>query len=471
MMKSDSRLVRFCEEWWSRLAQSDASLLDPASVGFLELLGWSDTKRGDFAEGAMRVCMVGTRPALTFAFVGPGALDAPSNVVDAGLDYCAGTRRAAGAARHTEAPYLCVTDFYRTYLYDLRSDELLLYSDSPERFRMEMYVEVMREAVEEDSLDELRRDPKSYTARQLRAWCSRWGAAAAKHPSGNEGAGEDLIDRLLALGFLVHHGPRPAEGDAAMDALQAFSSGRIAADGAGGAFYRLMSRLGDTFNATLLSPEGAIGRLFEDAQFGDTLAREFTLLSRTKFTIPVILESFNYGDAQEKMRVRIVPEYDETRDQYLSTQTASSVDALRVEVDLVDEGYRAVGHWFEKVIRTYERIAIESGASTDAVAGREDLMNWSERNASTPDAARDPYRWCVEQGLRILHAAPRQLRLARLMLYLHLMQRMALRREPLRRFPNMEAAFAARPRLVASEKRFMYGRSNADAMQGRDAMG
>src|SRR5690606_15699538 len=152
-------------------------------------------------------------------------------------------------------------------------------------------------------------------------------------------------------------------------------------------------------------PEGGVGKLFADERFGNALAREFALLSRGKFSIPVILESFNYGDAQEKMRVRIVPEHDETRDRYLATQTAASVDHLRVEVDLLEEGYRAVGHWFDKLVRTYERIGLESGAAP-ALPPREgeDLLAWSERDAGLPDAARDPYRFAIEQGLRVLYA-------------------------------------------------------------------
>ena len=87
-----------------------------------------------------------------------------------------------------------------------------------------------------------------------------------------------------------------------------------------------------------------------------------------------------------------------------------------------------------------------------------------------PKALHDPYAYAVEHGLKITYASLRQQRIGRLMLYVHVLYRLAHSGATLRRLPNIDAAFVERPRLLASEKSWMKGRSEPSSIREWGAM-
>ena len=189
------------------------------------------------------------------------------------------------------------------------------------------------------------------------------------------------------------------------------------------------------------------------------LLKESALHSRTKFSIATILESFNYGEAAEKARVRMVPDANEDRDAYLAKQTAATIDDVRIELDLVDEGYRAIFHWFDKLVLLYQRLEteVDAQAHQDPSTQEEmDLFAWSERAAKRPKALADNLQYAVEHGMTIYYTSPRQLRTARLMLYLHLISRYYQTKQCFTHFPRMDNVLKPRPRMLDSDKKWIY---------------
>ena len=186
------------------------------------------------------------------------------------------------------------------------------------------------------------------------------------------------------------------------------------------------------------------------------LLRQLALLSRPKFELLTILESFNYGEAAEKARVRMVPEGDEERTTYLAKQIACEVDNIRVEVDLSEEGYRAILFWLDRLTGLYKTLEARYGrqvAQETHFEREKDLFSWSEAEAKRPQAFKDPFHHSVEQGLKVYYTTARQYRTARLILYLHLIERLVSGRVRFDRFPRIEAALQPRPRMPETQRK------------------
>jgi hypothetical protein len=205
---------------------------------------------------------------------------------------------------------------------------------------------------------------------------------------------------------------------------------------------------------SLFKPQGKLEAVCEQDELARPMLREFYLLSRTKFQLGTILESFNYGEAAEKARVRMIPEENEERTYYLAGQTPETADELQVRLDLDSEGYRAIFYWFDQVMAAYERLSAEAEQQEGRAQPEapQDLFAWSEANAKRPRAFRDPYQQAVEHGVILFYSSPRQLRTARLMLNLHLIERYRSARTRILRFPKMEAALQPRPKVVEREQ-------------------
>lgn len=73
------------------------------------------------------------------------------------------------------------------------------------------------------------------------------------------------------------------------------------------------------------------------------------------------------------MRVRAVPDSNDERDHFLSRQTVSTVDSARIEIDLLEEGYRSIFHWFDKVVAVYERLELTNHKTENPGARRNGL--------------------------------------------------------------------------------------------------
>ena len=84
---------------------------------------------------------------------------------------------------------------------------------------------------------------------------------------------------------------------------------------------------------------------------------------------------------------------------YNSMQEAVEDIYKLMELDLDEEGYRTIFHWFDRLIDVYERVAVEYEAvnATKQDDRREmDLFGWSEMDSKRPRALTDPARHAVE---------------------------------------------------------------------------
>jgi len=388
-------------------------------------------------------------------------------MIQRGLDYNETTRWLANESRARNADYAFITDLYRSYLYDPRTDELLLCANNPEEFRRDFADILTRASIERGSLDEARRQPRSYVARQLREWCRHWCETLVADARLSEEHGFRAIDRLLVLRYLFDHdilkrtGWRLRKRFADL-AAKAFGS---KPEGCGRQLKALFHDIWFDWKADLFAAVPELDAALENDHLAVPLLREFSLHSRTKFSIATILESFNYGDAAEKARVRMVPDLDEDRELHLSRQTIDTIDSVHIEIDLADEGYRAIFYWFDKLVSLYERLEVvfNSQMHTATAPVREmDLFAWSELDAKRPHALGDKFQHAVENGLTIYHATPRQLRTARLMLNLHLISRYHQAKHRFTHFPKMDDVLKPRPPVLESDRKSIYQPSSGD---------
>jgi len=107
----------------------------------------------------------------------------------------------------------------------------------------------------------------------------------------------------------------------------------------------------------------------------------------------------------------------------------------------------------------YQRIAVDFDAQNEqAVAGESDvdLFVWSEIAAKRPQALSDKFQHAVENGLTIYYSTPRQLRIARLMLYLHLISRYHQTKQRFTTFPCMDSLFKPRPKVLDSDRKRIF---------------
>lgn len=461
------KLSKLCESWWGRLAHANRADLDTYAAQFLDLLGWPAAARSESAnDGAPSgpICFTlkaaGDQTIVAW-FAMPGALDPPTSLVEHGLDFCELTRVLATASRRRRAPYAFVTDLSRSYFYDVETEELLLYADTPDLFNRDLAPVLSRSSIERGDLEDLRRPPRSALARQLRDWCTSWREVLVREQGVREEIAEAALDRLLLLRFLFDHDIlkrsdwrlRQRFDDLLTRAFE------TSTPNCGGALTSLFHDIWFDWKAELFAPMPELDRALEDDSIARPMLREFALMSRAKFTIGAILESFNYGDAMEKARVRLVPEPDESRARFLAKQTLATIDAARVNVDLAEEGYRAIFHWFDELVSAYERLGVQFDAQTyDPLRTPSDLdlFQWSELDATRPTALCDRFQHAVEKGLIIYYSTPRQFRTGRLMLYLHLVASYRDSSQRFDQFPQIEAAFHERPTVLESDKKFIY---------------
>ncbi len=476
MRDASVEISRLCESWWGRLADSTKLEQHRYAEELLHLLGWEQpipfSPKGAAAalSAAPYLLRAGGQTAVAAYFVMPGTLEPPSAIVERGLDFCPATRVLVSETRSVNMNYVFISDLYRSYLYDARTDELLLYADDPKTFNRD-FAPVMKQAhVERGSLEEIRRQPRSTVARQLREWCERWIEHLAARGRVSEEKASLAIDRLMVIRFLFDH-----------DILRRTR-------------WRLQQRFMElVMKAASSSPEGsgeALTNLFHDMWFdwkidlfegtpeldqalwNDTISvpllREFALLSHGKFNIATILESFNCGEPAEKLRVRMVPDENEEREAFLRKQSLDTIDHARIDLDLVEEGYRAIFFWFDKVVGLYERLDIDFDSKTYTGAPQEmDLFSWSELNSGRPSACADKIAYACERGFGVYYATPRQYRIARLMLTLHLISQYEQGRQAVNTLPSLKSVMMKRPAVLPSERVMMPERS-LDAMEELD---
>jgi len=381
-MKPAQELERLCEAWWEKLADSTKGQQHRFAEQFLGLLGWEDpvpiatealTARLPALSYILRV--PGQDP-LTSHFLLPGVLDPPGSTCERGLDFCPATRELVDAARAIRARYAFITDMFRSFLYDVKTEELLLFAETPEKFRSEMAGVLHRDSVEQQAIEELRRQPRSYVARQLREWGQRWERTLEVEAGLSTEDAQRVIDRLVVLRFVAEHDILRRPGWRLHQHLRELCGGiGEAGRQPGKALVTLFHDFWLDWKAELFAPARSIDEALESDGISGRMLSELGLLGGSKFQWMTVLELFNYGDAREKARVRMIPELDEERSLHFARVKPESVDAFQVEIDLEDEGYRAIPFWFDKILELYTRKQQEfKGAQAPPPASDMDLF-------------------------------------------------------------------------------------------------
>ncbi len=472
-METTREITKLCEAWWERLANSTKADHRKYSEHFLELLGWPGVAAVDAAPEdapASRVSYLlraGGQSAVAAHFVMPGSLEPPSSLVERGLDFCDTTRLLVNGTRKWNINYAFITDLFRSYLYDAQTDELLLWCDTAENFDRDFAKVLTRTAIERGALEEVRRQPRSHSARQLREWFHHWCGVISGEGELSKETTVLAVDRLLVLRYLFDHDILKRSGwrlRARFSELvsKAFSSNPR---GVGKMLTSLYHDISFDWKAEIFKPVPELDQVLENDSIAAPMLREFALLSKTKFTVATILESFNYGEAAEKARVRLVPEPDEERMRYLGKQTLNTIDTAALEIDLCDEGYRAIFHWFDRLVGAYDRLGAEFDSEAyhqQAVVGEIDLFEWSELDSNRPGAVSDRYQHAIEKGLNVYYMSPRQYRTARLLLYLHVISCYAQSKQRFVQFPHVETALKERPKVLESDRKWIYRTSTSE---------
>lgn len=456
---------QLCESWWERFATSAPDEHSRYVEAFLRLLGWKDPERiypagTNPSTSVSYLLRTPRRPVAAAHFLMPGELEPPSLLAERGLDFCDPTRLLVTVTKNLGVRYALISDLFRSYLYDTHTEELLLSSDTPAEFAGEFEETLDHAEVQGGSLEELRRPPRSSVARQLRDWCRRWQNVLVSEGHVREETAEIALDRILVLRFLTGHNVLRRQGSVMRRRLNEIVAMACTggAEGCGRELVRLFHDLWIELGAEIFAPEPSLERALEQESIARPLLQELRLLARAKFTIPVILEKFNYGDASEKARVRMVPEEDEERLTYLQKQTSATIEEAQITIDIEDEGYRAIFWWLDRLVTLYERLGreYENKAMRERPPTDLDLFAWSELDAAKPSTVADPYRHAIEKGMVLMYATPRQYRTARLLVYLHLIDIHASRRIKFDRFPNIEAALHKRPSMTDADRRRLF---------------
>ncbi len=463
MRETTSDITKLCESCWEHLA--DASKLEQRSYAeeLLHLLGWEQPLPFTPKEGAQSLSAApyllraGGQTTVAVYFVLPGTLEPPSAARERGLDYCSATRLLADEARTLNVNYMLVTDLYRAYLYDVRTDELLLGADSPAGFNEDFAPALRRSEMERGALEELRREPRSVVARRLREWNQRWIETFSVRGRISEELASVLIDRLLVIRYLFDHDIlRRTKWRLQQRFQQITQSATTASEaGCGVALVKLFHDMWFDWRIDLFEPLPELDRVLERDALAEPLLREFNLLSDAKFSVATVLESFNYGEPAEKMRVRMVPDVNEEREQYLSKQTLETIDEARIEIDLLEEGYRAIFHWFDRVVALYERLEVDFDSKSyqqQPAKADMDLFAWSEIDSTRPSACADKLAHACDCGFGVYYSSAHQYRVARLMLTLHLIGKYDQIKQTVNCFPSFVNVLMKRPKVLSPDR-------------------
>lgn len=467
MMTSDNALSRLCEEWRQRLAEASKEDQSRFAEGFLGKLGWRDPDPVACPGNVSHTTAVSyllqrdMHGVIAAHFVLPHALKTPAALAERGLDFCENTRVLVNATRAMNVRYALITDLYKAYLYDAVSDALLISADAPEEIERELAPILDQSRVTEGVLDDLRRAPRSQTARQFREWAQRWCDTLMQDWQASEETAWTAIDRLILLRYMSERDALHRTGWRLRHAfvnLLTLATGRHPR-GAGAALAGLCRELATEWNAEIFGSDRRLDAILAQDELAIPLLQEFCLLSRAKFQRASILESFNYGDAAEKARVRMIPEEDPERTMYLARQRPDEPDAIRLEIDLQSEGYLAIPFWLDRVLSVYEQL--EAAARTGRPAN-DDLIAWSEADARRPAAFSDPLTHLLERAVTFYYASPRQYRTARLIAYLYVIDRCRAEKKRLLRFPAIGAALRKRPAVLESDRRMVHAASQRE---------
>ena len=458
MQNSASEIAKLCESWWGRLTDSSKVEHRAYVMKLLALLDWDlpiPFSPQEMAErlNALTYLLRGDgQTTIATYFLMPGALDAPSSVIEKGLDYCPTTRALMQESQSPNINYVLISDLYRTYFYDTHTDELLLHADDPDVFNREVADYLKRGMVARGALEEIRREPRSVAARHLRDWRKRWKRAFSEYNQVSETILDALMDRLIVIRFLFRYDilkrTRRRLISRFLDIVEEASRDNAKLRRlCGGNLVRLFHDMWLDWSADMFRPLEELDDLLEDNELVAPMLKEFMLLAQSKFSIATILESFNYGDPTEKMRVRMVPDDNEERDAYLRRLQLDTVDEARIELEIHDEGYRAIFHWLDKLMAVYDRLDLEFEAETHHETPTQedvDLFAWSALDSRRPAACSDKIGQVCEKGFGIFYTSEKELRISRLLFVLHIITVCAKKQQTTERLPAMTEVFIER---------------------------
>ena len=435
---------------------------------FLEWFGWTDAAPLALPPDRVETPSVSylltsrNQGVVVAHFVLPGALTPPSVVIQRGLDFCESTRGLVTATRSIKVRYAFITDLQRAYLYDSVTEELLVNADSPAELEQEFYDLLEKKRVCEGALDETRRHPRSHLARQLREWRASWIDVLVHQWQVPEDEAVQVLDRLTLLRCIAERNVLLRVGKQLSQQLAEIffaAQERSKSVGLGKAIERVFQEIWRECDLDLFALKPHADAVLEQDALAVPLIRELALISRSKFQLATVLESFNYGDAAEKARVRMIPEENEERLAALAAQTLESVDDFRIEVDLAEEGYRAVFYWFDQITGLYERLEREYETQvthTTSHVSSQDLFQWSAAETRRPRALQDAFQYALENGLVVYCATPHQMRVAKLTLSLHIIERCMAGRRKLARFPHVEKCLRKRPSVLETDRKMIF---------------
>lgn len=465
-MELSSDIATLCESWWDCVAESAKLDQHGYAVKLLSILGWDDAVRLDTEGSALELAnesyllRVDDEVAAAVHFVMPGMLEAPSSVVGKGLDFCDTTRLLANATKAMNIRYSLISDLQCSYLYDTRSDELLLHADTANDFVRELSEALDRDVVEKGGLDDLRRHPRSHVARGLREWLQRWLDTLMRKGDVDEEVAYLLVDRMVLLRFLYEHdilkrvGWRFKKNFGDVVEL-AFREGSA---GCGKRLGTLVNDLWHLWNADMFEPIPEGDFFFEDDGLAGGMLKELALMSRAKFDNSIIYESFNYGESTEKARIRMVVHENPERESFLHELTLATAGSSPLTVDLRDEGYRSILHWFDKLALAYDRLGRDFGGKRPEGGPKNhdelDLIAWSLQNSVRAGGFWDTFGQVCGKGLVVYYTSPRQHRTVRLLLYLHIIERHYDEGRPFYCFPAVEKALVDRPAVLKSDRQW-----------------
>lgn len=438
--------------------------LRSSAARFLALLGWeyplsfSPSERVLELHAAPFLLRAQSGDSVAALFLPHGLLETPSSLFGRGLDFCRTTRLLVDEMKALNVGYLFVGDLRNSYLYDLHQDSLLLCADSPEEFQEEFAPVLNKATMDRGTLAELRRPPRSTLARQLRDWRRFWVDQLVIGARCPEASADLLVDRLLTVRFLFSHRifrRTRAQLEQRFEALVGECwHGNVAS--AGEQLSLLFHDMWFDWRMDLFRPDPELEAALSRSPLASEFIVESKLLSQSKIDLNTILESFNYGQPEEKLRVRMVPDNNEDREHYLSVQNLSSIDDARIMVDLQEEGYRAIFFWFDRVVSLYEQFSedfdenhvLDEAAVDDGM----ELLAWSAVDASRPEACADALTHACNHGFGIFCGSSTQYRIGRLLFTLHLIERYHERHQMVERFPCFEPLFEERPEVLHADQ-------------------
>ncbi len=459
---------RLCEGSWRAFAEASKDEQHRLAERVLAMLGWTNPDPvatlpfGASVPTVSYLLPTGRPYAFVAHFLAPGLLQPPSVQTNLGLDYCEVARQLVDVTGAMGGSYAFITDLQRSCLYSVDTDELLLHADLPAEFIREFGNVLACEEVQAGSLEEVRRQPRSVVARRLREWGQRWVDSLVQQARLSEEKAQLVLDRLLVLRYLFYHDIlNPEEWDLenrVADLLTRALSSQPR--GTGRQLRQLFSDLWTDWHADLFEPDAELEEVLQYDQVAAPLLREFALLSQSKFSLPTILESFNYGEAAEKARVRMIPEDHAGRKVLLSRQTLDTVRELKLSLDIDEEGYRSIQFWFDRLVDVYDRLNVEfrvKGRQNGATSALRtiDLLDFGH-DAGGRTEMTDRFRYAVENGLTIYYQTPRQYRTSRIILYLHIINCYEESGERFVAFPKFDAALQPRPRMLDSDRQRIY---------------